>query len=98
MSKTRKQIEAKIQKNKGLIAKLKQENNDLYYESLLISDNEQKYIEEEREVIVSKRPKVTKKVLFGMIQWIEDFVDEDNGEFISIERHKIVKQDGVWVV
>ena len=98
MSKTRKQIEAKIQKNRGLIAKLKQENNDLYYESLLISDKEQRYIEEEREVIVSKRPKVTKKVLFGMIQWDEDFIDEDTGNVVTIQRHKIVKQDGVWVV
>lgn len=98
MSKTRKQIEAKIQKNKDLIAKLKKENNDLYYESLLISDNEQKYIEEEREVVVSKRPKVTKKVLFGMIQWDENFRDEDTGKVVTIQRHQIVKEDGVWVV
>ena len=98
MSKTRKQIEAKIQKNKGLIAKLKQENNDLYYESLLISDNEQKYIEEEREIVISKRPKVTKKVVFGMIQWNEDFRDEDTGNVVTVQRHKIVKEDGVWVV
>ena len=98
MSKKRKQIEAKIQKNKGIIARLKQENNDLYYESLLISDNEQKYIEEEREVVVTKRPKVTKKVLVGMIQWDEDFRDEDTGKVVTIQRHKIVKEDGVWVV
>jgi len=98
MSKTRKQIEAKIQKNKDLIAKLKKENNDLYYESLLISDKEQKYIEEERDVVVTKRPKVTKKVVFGMIQWDEDFRDDSTGEVVTIQRHKIVKQDGVWVV
>lgn len=98
MSKTRKQIEAKIQKNNDLIAKLKQENNDLYYESFLISDKEQRYIEEERDVVVSKRPKVTKKVLFGMIQWDEYFIDEDTGKIVTIQRHKVVKQDGVWVV
>lgn len=97
MSKRRK-IEAKIAKNKELIIQLKKDNQDLYYESLLISDKEQKYIEEEREITISKRPKVTKKVLLGMVQWDEDFIDEDTGNIVTIQRHKVVKQDGEWVV
>lgn len=98
MSKTRKQIEAKIQKNKQLILELKKENNDLYYESLLLTDKEQQYIEEEREVYVTKRPKVTKKVLVGMVRWNEDFRDEDTGKIVTIQRHQVVKEDGNWVV
>lgn len=94
----RKKIEAKIQANKELILQLKKENNKLYYESLLISDREQQYIEEEREVIVTKRPKVTKKVLFGMIRWKEDFKDESTGKVVWITRHKVVKENGEWVV
>jgi len=98
MSKDRAKIIDKIRKNEEKIKALKMQNSDLYYENLLLSDETQKYIEEEREVVVTKRPKVTKKVLFGMIQWNEDFRDDDTGEVVIIERHKIVKEDGVWVV
>lgn len=98
MSEKREQIQAKIQKNKDSIAKLKKENSDLYYESLLLSDDEQQYIEEVQTRIVSKRPKITKEVLVGMVRWDEDFRDEGTGEVITIQRHRIVKEDGEWVV
>ena len=29
---------------------------------------------------------------FGM--WVEDFVDEDNGEVVSIERNEVIAVDG----
>ncbi len=94
----RKKIEAKIAKNQELITQLRKKNKSLYYESLILSDNVQQYIEEEKEVTISKRPKVTKKIIRGMIQWNEDFRDESTGEIVTIQRHQVVKEDGEWIV
>lgn len=97
MARNRKQIEAKIDKNFDLIRKLQKKNLELKIEGLLLSDKVQQYVEEEREVVVSKRPKRTEKVLFGMITWLENFTDEDTGNVVSIRRHQVVRKNGKWI-
>lgn len=94
---TRNKIHRKIQSNKDKIKKLELEIIELEEQDMLTSDKMQQYFEEEKDVIISKRPKVVEKQLHGFIKWKEDFVDEDNGEVISIERIQLVRVNGEWL-
>ncbi len=94
----RARIEAKIEKVENEIKERKKLIQQLRRESYLLSDKEQWYTEEMRTVTISKRPKVTKEVLFGYINWIDGFLDEYTGKVIKIERCQVVKKDGHWIV
>ena len=96
---TRKALEKKIALNEAKIKKLQIDNRNLFLQSLELSDKYQWYIEEERDVKYKEGGKTIKaKWIIGMICWNEDFVDEDNGEVISIERAEEVKRNGIWIV
>lgn len=95
---TRKQINYKIALNKKSIQKLMDENDKLTKQSYLLSDKKQWFTEEYEERIISKRPKKVVKELVGRIRWIENYPDGDTGKIYEIERSRIVKIDGEWVV
>lgn len=98
MSTKRQELKDKRDLIEKMIEDLQKQYKELYYESLLLSDETQRYIEEEVEVVISKRPKKTKMVLRGYIQWDEKFSDEDTGKVHVIQRHRIVRENGEWVV
>lgn len=92
---TRNQIEKKIEKNNQKIKLLELQNRNLFLQSLEISDKKQQYNESEVEI---GRGKKKEKVLMGKITWKENFMDEDTGKLIEIERSQYVKRNGVWVI
>ena len=94
---TRNKIHSKIKSNIDKIKKLELENIELKKQDILTSDKWQQYFEIEKDVVVSKRPKVIEKQLHGLIKWKEDFIDEDNGEIFSIERKQLVRVNGEWL-
>lgn len=79
----------KIQKNKEKILKLVNENIDLEYKLKL--KGYKKTFEKEVNLGTKRKPKMV-IATFGM--WLEDFVDEDNGEVVSIERNEVIAVDG----
>lgn len=94
---TRKQILKKIATNNAKINELKKANILLDQQQMVMSDKKQWYKEEEVEITVSRRPKVTKTVLRGIVFWYQWFKDEGTGKSIKIERYQVVKEDGQWV-
>ena len=79
----------KIQKNKEKIVSLLNQNIDLEYKLKLKSYK--KAFEKEVNLGTKRKPKMI-IATFGM--WLEDFVDEDNGEVVSIERNEVIAVDG----
>ncbi|WP_341966223.1 hypothetical protein [Flavobacterium psychrophilum] len=79
----------KIKKNKEKIALLLNQNIDLAYKLRL--KGYKKTFEKEVNLGTKKEPKMI-IATFGM--WLEDFVDEDNGEVVSIERNEVIAVDG----
>jgi hypothetical protein len=79
----------KIQKNKEKIVLLLNQNIDLKYK-LKLKDY-RKTFEKEVNLGTKRNPKMI-IATFGM--WLEDFVDEDNGEVVSIESHEVIAVDG----
>lgn len=79
----------KIKKNKEKIVSLLNQNIDLEYKLKL--KGYKKTFEKEINIGTKRKPKIT-IATFGM--WFEDFVDEDNGEVITIERHDIIAING----
>jgi hypothetical protein len=79
----------KIQKNKEKIVFLLNQNIDLAYNLKLKSYK--KTFEKEVNLGTKRKPKMI-IATFGM--WLEDFVDEDNGEVVSIERNEVIAVDG----
>ncbi|GEJ39782.1 hypothetical protein FPKKA176_contig00091-0001 [Flavobacterium psychrophilum] len=79
----------KIQKNKEKIVLLLNQNIDLAYK-LKLKDYK-KTFEKEVNLGTKRKPKMI-IATFGM--WLEDFVDEDNGEVLSIERNEVIAVDG----
>lgn len=92
--KTRKQIAKRLNEIEVTIQQLKKECKELQKEDMLLSDKHQWYKEEMREV---GRGKKKKTILEGRIYWNEDFIDEDTGSVITIERSRAVKVDGEWI-
>ena len=87
-----KMIDAKIEK----IKQLKTEITELSRESILLSDKHQQFTEKEEEVLICGRPKKYETKLIGRIHWKEDFIDEDTGDVITIDRSQIVRINGKW--
>ena len=95
--KTRNQIEKLIKSKQRKINSLSDEIDLLKIESLQICDPEQTYEEKEEEFIVKKRPLTKETHMIGRIHWLEDFIDEDTGDIVTINRSRLVRRDGVWI-
>jgi seryl-tRNA synthetase len=97
MKKTRnalsKQIGAKIKR----VEILRNEIRDLKIEHVQVSDKNYQYKVAVEEIIVSRRPKVVKKVITGRVHWVQDFIDEDTGRVVPVPRSYIVMQDNVFI-
>lgn len=96
---TRQEIEAKKQSNFQRIEELKRENIELTKQDLLLSDDVQRFEEKIESHPKAKHQRTPNKLdgkLVGRIFWKEDFVDEDNGEVITVERQQVVRVDGEW--
>lgn len=95
----RQRIHDKICKNLLTIEKLKQQNLELTKANLLLCDKEQRF-EEKIESHPKRRgqrlPNELDGKLVGRVYWHEDFLDEDTGEVIRIERQQVVRVDGEW--
>jgi hypothetical protein len=95
---TRNQIKKDIEQRKAKISVLEDEITMLWIESCILCDDFQRYEEKEEEWTVSKRPRRTEKHIIGRIFWMEDFSDEDTGCVVTIQRSRMVRKDGVWLV
>jgi len=85
-------VEAKLEK----IKQIKTEIIELNREAVLLSDKKQQFTEKEEEVLICGRPKKYETKLIGRIHWKDDFVDEDTGDVITIDRTQIVRINGEW--
>lgn len=94
---TRKQIQIKIKKKQDLIKAIEQDIKELFIKNILLCDEDYWYEEKEEEYFISKRPKVQGKRLVGRQCWKEDFIDEDTGEIVSIQKSRVYKVDGEWL-
>lgn len=79
----------KIQKNKEKIVSLLNQNIDLEYKLKL--KGYKKIYEKEVNLETKRNPKIV-IATFGM--WLQDFLDEDTGDIISIERNDVIAIDG----
>ena len=95
---TRDKIYEIISSKEQTIKDLKSDILELRKQGLLLSDDTQQYYEKEVEVVISKRPKVVEKQLLGFIKWKEEFLNQEGGEVLSIERNKIVHINGEWQI
>ena len=98
MSVRRSTVLNKIKSKTKKISDLENEISLLKIQEVQISDKYQIYVECIEDVITSRRPKVIEKMLIGKILWKEDFLDEDTGQVISIDRSSTVRRDDVWFV
>lgn len=83
------------------IEKLKCQLKELKYGDFLLSDKDQWFeekIESHPKAKYQRKPNVLDGKLVGRIFWYEDFRDGDTGGVFSIQRQKIVRIDGKWVV
>lgn len=79
----------KIQKNKEKIVSLLNQNIDLSYKLKL--KGYKKTFEKEVNLGTKRKPKM---IIATLGMWLEDFIDEDNGKVISIERNEVIAVDG----
>ena len=98
MSAEREEIRAKIKANREEMARLTMENIKLQEQDLLLTDDVQQFKEEVEEwPHGDRRKKQMVKKLIGRVYWIEKFEDEDTGQWVEIQRKKVVRIDGEWV-
>lgn len=93
----RKKLNERIDAKRKLIRHLKREISELKKEAILLCDETQWYTEETQEHIISKKPKVVEQNLIGLINWYEEFKDEDTGETLTLKRNEIVSVNGKWL-
>lgn len=69
-----------------------------------LEDLHRQWLEERFKSIVGKSKLIEKKkryknkmVIFTYYVWYENFIDEDNGNVVEIERTSLIKIDGVLV-
>ena len=68
-------------------------------QDLLLCDDVQRFEEKIEQHPKQKWERKSNKLdgkLVGRIFWKEDFIDEDNGEVITVERQQVVRVDGEW--
>jgi hypothetical protein len=101
----RKTVAQNIADEKAVIEQANRNIRALTLELVQISDDEYQYEEKEETWYKQKsngrgrRPtKVGETHMVGRRHWKEDFVDEDTGNVISIDRSEIVRIDGVWKI
>lgn len=101
----RKIVTQNIADEKAIIEQATRNIRALTLELVQISDDEYKYEEKEETWYKQKsngrgrRPiKVEESHMVGRRHWKEDFIDEDTGNVVSIDRSEIVKIDGAWQV
>lgn len=88
----------KLEKEKfDKIKQLETEIIELRKEGMLLCDKTQRFKESEEDVLICGRPKKYETKLIGRIHWKEDFIDEDTGDVVTIERKKTVRVNGEWV-
>lgn len=92
---TTKMIESLIDKKKVEINKLANEISDLM-DKLVFQDEGFKEIDSIIKIKTGRKKSDSKEIPIkeGRKYWTEDFVDEDNGEVISIERSELVAING----
>lgn len=90
----RKRLRGLITQKKEEIKKLEEEVNELANQDLLLSDNNQWYVETEEEVCVKNRPKVKEIRKIGRVYWKVEFKDYETGEPIELIRNQIVTVNG----
>lgn len=84
-----KKLEAQIKKKKEIIANKLNELIDLKYELGL--KGAKKIYEEDREI---GRGKNKRSHRIKIMMWHEFFHDEDTGDSVKIDRHRIIEVDG----
>jgi len=99
---TRQEIRSKILSNIEMIKQLDVENVNLRREAYLISDDTQTF-KEQTEIVTEKegRKKIKVEKLIGRVYWEEEFTvigDNDTPDKIKVQRSRIVKINGEWVV
>ena len=94
---TRKRIEAKINAKIDKMESIHAEIIELKKQSYLLSDKTQWFEEKEETKIITRRPMKTETCLVGRIYWKEKFEDESTGKYITVDRSRIVRQDGEWI-
>lgn len=102
MAMTRKEINDEISIRQEQISVLKSElsriNEEIFElkkKACQTSDENQWYVEEDVEIILSRRPKRTEKRRMGYVCWRESFPDDGNGT-VTIDRRRCVRENGVW--
>lgn len=90
---TRKQIRNKIAANEAKIKALKTQNIELVRQDYLHCDKKQWFTEKTETVKIGR---TKKELLIGRINWVSEFVDEDDGQVIEVPRSQIVRVDGEW--
>jgi len=99
MKTERELIKSKIEVKKESIKTLENEILELTKEYLLISDDKQWFTEKlETQTKRVNRKKVTEEKLIGRIHWIQNLVDGDTDEVFPLERSKVVRVDGEWII
>jgi hypothetical protein len=73
---------------------LNKRHRSLKEEDMLLCDDQQHYTE---EVETWGRGKNKRQVLAGRIHWKEDFKCGDTGKLLTLDRCRVVKQDGEWI-
>lgn len=97
--KTRSEIQVEISIKKDQIGRLNSNIKNLEREALMLSDSKQQYTEkEEQHTFKEGRKNVVKTVLVGRIHWKESYIDESTGKRVYIQRSRMVKQGGEWLV
>lgn len=98
----REEINRKINENNEKIDVLFRENDELFKQSLLLSDETQWFkeeIEHHPRKKWERKPGDLDGKLVGRIYWNAEFKDEDNPDNNTIiERNRIVRVDGNWVI
>lgn len=93
----RERLAEKIRLNNLKIKELENKNFLLEIESIQISDKYRKYSEKiEKIARLENRKKVYEDVLIGKVTWKENWVDEDSGDVIEIERNRVVRRGDKW--
>lgn len=96
----RQQIHDKIRSNLAQIESLENENIELERQSLLLSDEYQRFeekIESHPKTRGQKKRNYLDGKLVGRVYWKSTFLDEDTGEVLTFDRQRIVRVDGEWV-
>jgi len=98
---TRAEIHKRITANEDKIRELRRENEQLFRQSLLLSDDKQWYTEKvehhPKEKWQRQQHPLDGKVV-GRINWKERIQDGDTGQYVEIERSQVVRVNGEWVI